>query len=145
MKLLLLLIPAIAYCFCFEDAGRYYGVSPQLLWAIAKVESNFNPKAINRNKNGTYDIGLMQINSSWFPYLKKHGINPSLLWDPCYNAHVGAMVLRHCIDTYGYSWRAVDCYNKGKKARENSRYVWKVYKNLQQAQAYANSVQNSDQ
>jgi soluble lytic murein transglycosylase-like protein len=109
------------------------------------VESNFNPKAINRNKNGTYDIGLMQINSSWFPYLKKHGINPSLLWDPCYNAHVGAMVLRHCIDTYGYSWRAVDCYNKGKKARENSRYVWKVYKNLQQAQAYANSVQNSDQ
>jgi len=138
MRLLLLLIPAIAYCFCFEDAGQYYGVSPQLLWAIAKVESNFNPKAINRNKNGTYDIGLMQINSSWLPYLKKHGIDPSLLWDPCYNAHVGAMVLRHCIDTYGYSWKAVDCYNKGKNARENSTYVWKVYKSLLQAQAYVN-------
>jgi soluble lytic murein transglycosylase-like protein len=136
MRLLLLLVPALAYCFCFEDAGRYYGVSPHLLWAIAKVESNFNPRAINRNKNGTYDIGLMQINSSWLPYLKKHGIDPSLLWEPCYNAHVGAMVLRHCIDTYGYSWRAVDCYNKGKKARENSVYVWKVYKNLIQAQAY---------
>jgi soluble lytic murein transglycosylase-like protein len=138
MRLLLLLVPAIAYCFCFEDAGRYYGVSPHLLWAIAKVESNFNPRAINRNKNGTYDIGLMQINSSWLPYLKKHGIDPSLLWEPCYNAHVGAMVLRHCIDTYGYSWRAVDCYNKGQKARENSMYVWKVYKNLIQAQAYVN-------
>jgi soluble lytic murein transglycosylase-like protein len=138
MRLLLLLIPAIAYCFCFEDAGQYYGVSPQLLWAIAKVESNFNPKAINRNKNGTYDIGLMQINSSWLPYLKKHGIDPSLLWDPCYNAHVGAMVLRHCIDTYGYGWRAVDCYNKGKNAKENSMYVWKVYKSLLQAQAYVN-------
>jgi soluble lytic murein transglycosylase-like protein len=139
MRLLLLLVPAIAYCFCFEDAGRYYGVSPHLLWAIAKVESNFNPRAINRNKNGTYDIGLMQINSSWFPYLKKHGIDPSLLWEPCYNAYVGAMVLRHCIDTYGYSWRAVDCYNKGKKARGNSMYVWKVYKSLLQAQAYVNS------
>jgi soluble lytic murein transglycosylase-like protein len=136
MRLLLLLIPAIAYCFCFEDAGRYYGVSPHLLWAIAKVESNFNPRALNRNKNGTYDIGLMQINSSWFPYLKKHGIDPSLLWEPCYNAHVGAMVLRHCIDTYGYNWRAVDCYNKGKRARENSMYVWKVYKSLLQSQAY---------
>jgi soluble lytic murein transglycosylase-like protein len=136
MRMLLLLVPVIAYCFCFEDAGRYYGVSPQLLWAIAKVESNFNPRAINRNKNGTYDIGLMQINSSWFPYLKKHGIDPSLLWEPCYNAHVGAMVLRHCIDTYGYSWRAVDCYNKGKKARGNSMYVWKVYKSLLQTQAY---------
>jgi soluble lytic murein transglycosylase-like protein len=136
MRLLLLLVPAIAYCFCFEEAGRYYGVSPHLLWAIAKVESNFNPRAINRNKNGTYDIGLMQINSSWFPYLKKHGIDPSLLWEPCYNAHVGAMVLRHCIDMYGYNWRAVDCYNKGKRARENSKYVWKVYKALLQAQAY---------
>jgi soluble lytic murein transglycosylase-like protein len=128
----------MAYCFCFEDAGRYYGVSPHLLWAIAKVESNFNPRAINRNKNGTYDIGLMQINSSWFAYLKKHGIEPSLLWEPCYNTYVGAMILRHCIDTYGYSWRAVDCYNKGKKAREKSMYVWKVYKSLLQAQAYAN-------
>ncbi len=143
MRLLLLLIPALAYCFCFEEAGRYYGVSPHLLWAIAKVESNFNPRAINRNKNGTYDIGLMQINSSWFPYLKKHGIDPSLLWDPCYNAHVGAMVLRHCIDTYGYNWKAVDCYNKGKKARESSMYVWKVYKSLLQSQAYANNMQSN--
>ena len=139
MRLLFLLIPAVAFCFCFEDAGRYYGVSPHLLWAIAKVESNFNPRAINRNKNGTYDIGLMQINSSWFAYLKKHGIDPSLLWEPCYNVYVGAMVLRHCIDTYGYSWRAVDCYNKGKKAKENSMYVWKVYESL--LQSYANNTQ----
>ncbi|MFZ8859472.1 MAG: lytic transglycosylase domain-containing protein [Thermocrinis sp.] len=142
MRLLLLLVPAIAYCFCFEDAGRYYGVSPHLLWAIAKVESNFNPRAINRNKNGTDDIGLMQINSSWFVYLKKHGIEPSLLWEPCYNTYVGAMILRHCIDTYGYGWRAVDCYNKGKKARETSMYVWKVYKSLLQAQVYANNRQS---
>jgi soluble lytic murein transglycosylase-like protein len=140
MRLLLLLVPALAYCFCFEDAGRYYGVSPHLLWAIAKVESNFNPRALNHNKNGTYDVGLMQINSSWFPYLKKHGIDPSLLWEPCYNTYVGAMVLRHCIDTYGYNWRAVDCYNKGKKAKENSMYVWKVYKNLLQSQAYVESI-----
>lgn len=139
MMLLLLLLPFIGYCFCFENAGAFYGVSPRLLWAIAKVESDFNPEAINRNKNGTYDIGLMQINSSWFAYIKKHGINPSLLWNPCYNTYVGAMVLRHCIDTYGYNWRAVDCYNKGKKAKETSMYVWKVYKSL--LQSYANNTQ----
>jgi soluble lytic murein transglycosylase-like protein len=138
LLLLLLLLPFIGYCFCFEHAGAFYGVSPHLLWAIAKVESDFNPKAINRNKNGTYDIGLMQINSSWFVYLKKHRINPSLLWDPCYNTYVGAMVLRHCIDTYGYNWRAVDCYNKGKRAKGSSMYVWKVYKSLLQSRAYAN-------
>jgi len=65
-----------------------------------------------------------------------------LLWEPCYNTYVGAMILRHCIDTYGYGWRAVDCYNKGKKARETSMYVWKVYKSLLQAQVYANNRQS---
>jgi len=44
MRMLLLLIPTLAYCFCFEDAGRYYGVSPHLLWAIAKVGKRFQPK-----------------------------------------------------------------------------------------------------
>lgn len=127
---LLLLLPSMAYAFCFEEAGRHYGVSPHLLWAIAKVESNFNPRAINKNKNGTYDIGLMQINSGWFGYLRKYGIDPAWLWDGCYNVMVGAMVLRHCQNIYGNSWRAVDCYNKGKNARHSSKYVWKVYKAL---------------
>jgi len=36
----------------------------------------------------------------------------------------------------------VDCYNKGKKARETSMYVWKVYKSLLQAQVYANNRQS---
>ena len=52
--------------FCFEEAGKKYGISPQLLWAIAKTESNFNPTAVNYNKNGSFDYGLMQINSAWY-------------------------------------------------------------------------------
>ena len=61
----LICLPTQAKAFCFEEAGSQYGISPQLLWSIAKTESNFNPRAINRNSNGTYDYGLMQINSSW--------------------------------------------------------------------------------
>jgi soluble lytic murein transglycosylase-like protein len=53
------------HAFCFEEAGFIYNVSPRLLWAIARVESGFRADAFNRNADGSYDYGLMQINSSW--------------------------------------------------------------------------------
>jgi len=116
---------------CFVSAGNYYSIDPYLLMSIGWVESRFNPRALNRNRDGSYDLGIMQVNTRWKSYLKKFGIELSHLWDPCYNIHVGAMILRHCIDNHGYSWKAVDCYNKGvRKARSSSKYVWKVYHTL---------------
>lgn len=121
---------------CFLTAGAVYGVDPYLLYAIARVESRLNPQAINRNRNGTIDRGIMQINSSWDSYLRKHGIDPKWVWEPCYNIKLGAMILRYCIDRFGQSWKAVDCYNKGLKARNNSAYVWKVYRELKRLYAW---------
>lgn len=113
---------------CFLSAGEYYSLDPYILMSIGWVESKFNPRALNKNKDGSYDIGIMQINTKWKNYLKNFGISLSFLWDPCYNIHIGAMVLRHCIDNHGYNWKAVDCYNKGvRKAKGNSRYIWQVY------------------
>ncbi len=66
----LTLFPTAALSFCFDDAGREYGINPYLLKGIARVESNLNPNAVNRNKNGSADYGLMQVNSFW---LKKLG------------------------------------------------------------------------
>ncbi len=107
---------------CFKDAGALYGVHPNLLWAIAKVESGLNPMAINRNLNGTVDIGIMQINSSWIPVLKAYGLKDErYLWEPCYNIHVGAWVLAQCIKKFGYTWEAVGCYNATSKTK------WQVF------------------
>jgi len=131
LLLILLVVVKFSFSYCFDYAGKYYQVSPLLLKAIAKVESGFNPKAKNINKNGSVDIGIMQINSSWLPYLRKYGIKPEHLWNPCYNVLIGAMVLRYCINLYGNTWRAVDCYNKGRKAQYNSPYVRKVVKAMQ--------------
>ena len=118
--------PAHASAFCFEEAGSMYGISPQLLWSIAKTESNFNPRAINRNSNGSYDYGLMQINSTW---AKKLGKTWNELGDPCTNVKVGAWVLAQCIQDYGNTWRAVGCYNS-RTPSKGDRYAGKVYRIL---------------
>lgn len=112
---------------CMIKASEYYQVNPLVLWGIAKVESNFNPYAVNKNKNGSYDIGIMQINSAWIPTLKKFGLyDVKKIWDPCYNIHVGAWVLSQCIKQHGNTWKAIGCYNAASNPKR-MKYAWKIY------------------
>ena len=123
----LLLLPSISNAFCYEDAGNACGINPSLLKSIARIESNFNPRAINRNLDGSIDMGLMQINYSWVSRL---GLDSGrLLSDPCYNVMTGAGILRLCIDKHGYTWEAVGCYNAVSRQKRVG-YSWKVYKEL---------------
>lgn len=120
--------------FCFEEAGQEYQISPQLLESIARTESNLNQRAMNRNTNGSLDYGLMQINSYW---VRTFDLSSSdLMQDACYNAKVGAWILRQCMDRHGYNWEAVGCYNAANKAK-GARYAWKVFSDLRNNNAYA--------
>jgi soluble lytic murein transglycosylase-like protein len=113
--------------FCFEEAGQRYGVSPQLLWAIAKTESNFNATAVNYNNNGSFDYGVMQINSSWYREL---GTDRWMrLGDACYNVNVGAWILSQCTQRHGHTWVAVGCYN-GISRDKRVKYANRVYQAL---------------
>jgi soluble lytic murein transglycosylase-like protein len=114
---------------CWEAAAARHGMNPYLLYAIAKTESNLNPSAINRNKNGSYDIGLMQINSRWLPTLRKYGIEEAQLWDACINIYVGAWVLAKNMRSMGNSWEAVGAYN-ARNAELRMKYAQKVYRNI---------------
>ncbi len=114
-----------SHAFCYEEAGAMYGIAPRLLWTISKGESNFNPAAVNYNNNGSYDFGLMQINSSWAPTLRRMGIPWDALADPCTNVKVGAWVLAQCIRDYGYTWSAVGCYNSRTPSKRN-RYAARI-------------------
>lgn len=120
----ILIMTPPAHSFCFEEAGNMYGISADLLKAIAFVESGYRPDAINRsNRNGSYDFGLMQINSSWAGKLGHD------LWmelgDPCQNVMVGAWILAGCIEHHGYTWDAVGCYNTPNKNKQK-KYIAKV-------------------
>lgn len=114
----------------FDEVGKQYGIAPELLVAIAKTESNLNPRAMNTNANGSVDIGLMQINSSWLPVLKKYGIDQNtLLSNSCINMQIGAWILRKNIDKLGYGWNAVGAYNAARPDRR-MQYALRVSHNL---------------
>jgi soluble lytic murein transglycosylase-like protein len=134
--------------YCFEEAGKLYNINPTLLWAIAKVESEFNPSAISKNKNGSYDFGVMQINSFWHRTFGDETWNE--LGDTCTNVQAGAWILAQSIETYGYTWEAVGYYNARSKAKRE-KYVQKVQKALKEAyrlqkeQAREPAEQNAEQ
>jgi len=116
---------------CWEEIGSRYNINPYLLAAIAKTESNFKANAIRRNKNGTRDIGVMQINTIWLPALAKYGISEEHLFDPCVNIAVGAWILRQRQAAYGNTWEAVGTYHS-KTPDFKWNYAGKVYGNLKQ-------------
>ncbi|BAE75780.1 Transglycosylase SLT domain protein (plasmid) [Sodalis glossinidius str. 'morsitans'] len=122
--------PKAAMAACFESAARTYRIDPLLLIAIAEVESGMNPRAVGLNRRQgkvvSEDVGLMQINSSWFPFLKnKWGITrEKLLNDPCQNIYVGAYILAKNISANGVNWESVGAYNAGFKNANAPFRMW---------------------
>ena len=117
---------------CWDEAAARYRVSSELLYAIARTESALDPQAVGRNRNGTRDIGLMQINSAWLPPLAAHGIGERDLFDPCTSIHVGAWILAGNVQRLGYTWDAVGAYNAANPALRRA-YVDKVRRHLRSA------------
>lgn len=115
------------YNVCFIRAGLHYNIPPNLLYVIARVESKMNPYALNTNHNGSYDIGIMQINSIWLSKLAKIGIQHKDLIDGCNNIQVGAWILSQNIKRYGLTAEAIGRYNSS-NSYHKSQYIYKIFK-----------------
>lgn len=111
---------------CVGAAAEYHKVNPWVLRAILKVESNFSPAAVNRNANGSVDVGMAQINSIHFQRLRQYGITPERLMDGCVSTYVAAWHLAQQLAKYGNTWYGVAAYHSASPC-QNSRYsalVW---------------------
>lgn len=122
---------------CMFDAGQRYGIAPELLLAIAVQESGLDPRAEGTNRDGTRDIGFMQVNTWWLGALAEYGIQEEHLWDPCLNINIGAWILAGNVARYGYNWHAVGAYNAGtgkteEVARRREAYAQKIADRLAQ-------------
>ena len=87
----------------FKSAGAKYGISPNLLAAVAKAESNFNANA----RSGAGAIGLMQLMPGT---AKSLGVNPS---NPTEAIDGAAKMLSGLVKKFGSERLALAAYNAG--------------------------------
>ena len=127
--------PSPAVEACLQAAAAKHSLNYLLLRSIAEQESSFNPVAVGGNTNGSSDFGLMQINSSWLPTLRKYGVSQQDLFNPCINADVGAWILADNFRRMGVTWDAVGAYNASTPWKR-VKYATGVYNKLAR---YANT------
>lgn len=125
---------------CIEISARYNHLPPGLLLAVRQQEGG-QAGYWRLNQDGSYDYGVMQINSRWLPVLASSGYSASaMIYDTCASIAVGAWMLAQALashrvwnqpdaEPHAY-WRAVGDYHSH-TLRLNRGYadqVWRRYK-----------------
>ena len=132
----------------FEAAAREVDVPPDLTKAIAHVESDDWPWALNvagrsyfyeskaeavaaareaEAAGRSFDVGAMQVNNWW---LKRYGISLEAAFDPAANILFGSWILKQELDRAGDTWTAVGRYHSPNASR-GQRYANQVRQALE--------------
>lgn len=115
-----------------------FRIEPNLIKAIALVESNLKKDSIGKNRDKknnikSFDYGLMQINQMHIPMLKKRGIikdERDLLDNPCLNIKIGTEILYKHFYRCGMTWQCLGTYNAGfamDNQKKRLQYAQKIY------------------
>ncbi|EFB2807787.1 lytic transglycosylase domain-containing protein [Escherichia coli] len=123
---------------CFNEAGTMFRIEPNLIKAIALVESNLKKDSIGKNRDKknnikSFDYGLMQINQMHIPMLKKRGIikdERDLLDNTCLNIKIGTEILYKHFSRCGMTWQCLGTYNAGfamDNQKKRLQYAQKIY------------------
>lgn len=82
---------------CINQSASEFHIPSKLIIAVLNTEQG-KIGLISKNKNGSVDLGPMQINSRWWPELYRYHITPQdVLYKPCVNIRVGAWILAKSI------------------------------------------------
>ena len=102
---------------CMALVAAMNQVPPRALAAIAAVEGG-QPGQASRNRDGTEDLGPMQVNTRWLPAIAAatggtvDSARARLLGDECFNVSAGAAILRtYLAEEHGNLLQAVGDYH----------------------------------
>lgn len=116
---------------CIVAASVVHRLPAGALLVILEVEGG-EVGGVSRNRNGTVDIGPMQVNNRWLPALVRRWhasaseVYVSLRDNFCVNVEAGAWILRQAIDeAHGDFWDGVALYHSHDPA-EKATYLRSV-------------------
>ena len=109
---LIKLIYKIGYSEYVEEFAEKYNVEKELIYAIIKVESNFDENAVSKSNAK----GLMQIMTATAQEIaEKYGINltEENITDPKINIEIGTIYISQLLEKYNNKQVALAAYNAG--------------------------------
>jgi hypothetical protein len=111
---------------CSIQAANHYHIPPLVLLAVAEQEGG-KPGQKVRNNNGTYDYGVMQINTVSLVDLRRFGINENhVLAKGCYPYYLAAWrIAGHLQNDQGDIWQRAANYHS-RTPYYNRRYRAKL-------------------
>ena len=97
---------------CSIQEAQHYGIPPAVMLAVAQIEGGRPGQAV-RNKNGSFDLGPMQLNTSWLVTLRPYGVDPRwALARGCYPYQLAAWrIHNHVVQDRGDYWTRVANYH----------------------------------
>jgi hypothetical protein len=122
---------AIPFLACMLAASTFYQLPPRVLPAIQAVEGG-SIGSVQRNTDGSEDLGVMQVNSLWIATLARVSGIPAatvrtrLIDDACFNiAASGAIMRTYLKEAGGDLMLAVGYYHSHTPGRREA-YLAKV-------------------
>lgn len=107
---------------CARSAAQTFAVPDLVLAVVLRVEAGW-PGAESRNDNGSYDLGVAQINTIHLPELEKLGITRERLRDDaCTNIAVAAFLLRRHFE-HRHNWADAITDYHSKTPEHAARYA----------------------
>ena len=125
---------------CAMEASHEYSVPLNAVLAVAEQEGG-KPGMAKRNRNGSYDYGVMQINSTHLEEFGKYGITRAhLMHDGCYPVQLATwMIQQHLNSCNAEFWTCVARYHS-KTPSLNAVYRAKI---LPKAAKWSNWIKQS--
>lgn len=129
---------------CILAASNRYQVNTEILNAILLTE-NTKPGQVLNNKNKSFDMSVMGINSIHLKKLSEYNIDKkTLLENPCVNVMIGAWLLKQQLvkvntNDPGQLWTAIGNYNSSTPIH-NKVYQALVWRNMLRLRTYYNQT-----